>query len=52
MKIRMKVGIAGVSWSAKPGDVIDIESKEAKRLCESGMAEPVAEKRSAKAEKR
>lgn len=52
MKVKLLVSRAGVDFAQGVGDVIDVENDEAKRLLESGQAEPVAEKRAAKAEKR
>jgi hypothetical protein len=52
MKIKMLTGIAGATWFAKPGDIVERDEKEAMSLCKAGLAEPVAEKASDKAEKR
>jgi hypothetical protein len=54
MKVKMKGWISGtrngVPWPAA-GGVVDLPDPEAAKLCASGMAEPVAEKASDKAEK-
>lgn len=39
MKLRFIQSIAGISWSAKPGDVFDIPAEEKpERLIEAGIA--------------
>lgn len=47
MRVRMKVDISGARdgkpWPAR-GEVADLPDDEAAGLCESGMAEPVAER--------
>lgn len=54
MKVRIKVQpsglINGVEWPAAGGE-IDVPDVVGADLCSSGAAEPVAEKRSEKAEK-
>lgn len=46
MEIRAKTSMAGPGipgGSVAPGGVIEVEDAEGARLCEAGMAEPVAE---------
>jgi hypothetical protein len=47
VKVRMKVGISG-SRNGRPwpeiGEEVTLPDQEGKEMCESGMAEPVAEK--------
>jgi hypothetical protein len=47
MKVRMKVGVSG-SRNGRPwpdiGEEVTLPDQEGKEMCESGMAEPVAEK--------
>jgi hypothetical protein len=45
MKIKMTSQRAGVDFTLKPGDVIDVSDEEGKRLIELGKAEPVREQR-------
>ena len=52
MKVKLLVSRAGVGFAQNIGDTIEVGKDEAKRLLESGQAEPVAEKRASKAEKR
>ena len=42
MKVKMLTSIAGPSWSAKPGDIIEVEAAEGKRFVEGGLAEKAA----------
>ena len=41
MKIRMLTGQAGLDFTRDIGKEYDVEAEEAKRLIESGQAEPV-----------
>lgn len=41
MRVRLLTSRAGYNFSQEPGDEIDVDAKEAKRLIESGQAEPV-----------
>lgn len=41
-KVKMLTSIAGPTWSAKPGDVLEMESKQADRFIEGGLAEAAA----------
>jgi hypothetical protein len=47
VKVRMKVGVSG-SRNGRPwpdiGEEVTLPDQEGKEMCESGMAEPVAEK--------
>lgn len=52
MKIRLLTSRAGIDFAQNVGDVIEVSKDEAKRMIEDGQAEPVAEKRVDKAEKR
>ena len=38
-KVKMLTSIAGPTWSAKPGDVLEMEAKQAERYIEGGLAE-------------
>lgn len=42
MRVCMKVSIAGIDWSAKPGDEIEVDNDQGMRMCAAGMAVPVA----------
>lgn len=52
MKVKLLTSRAGIDFAQDAGDVIEVSNDEAKRLLESGQAEPVAKKASDKAEKR
>lgn len=52
MKVRLLTSRAGVNFADNVGDVIDVDAGEAQRMIESGQAEPVAETRTKRAEKR
>lgn len=41
MKVRLKIGRAGIGFSQNAGDAVDVTADEAKRLIDSGQAEPV-----------
>jgi len=41
VRIKMMTAIAGIRWSAKPGDEIDLDEATARRLLKSGQAIPV-----------
>lgn len=51
MKVEFKQSIAGVNWSAKPGDKSDIDETEACQLCAAGIATPVNDADVSKVEK-
>ncbi len=44
MQVRMLTSIAGVRWSAYPGQIIELDKKTALRLINSGQAVEVAVK--------
>jgi len=44
MKIKFIQGLAGPDYSYSPGNIDDVEEKQAIRLCEAGIARPVKEK--------
>jgi hypothetical protein len=52
MTVRLTTGMVSADAAHGPGDEITIDTKTAKRLLESGQAEPVVQRRVAKAEKR
>lgn len=52
VKVRLLVGRAGPETSQKAGDEITVRANEAKRLFESGQAEPIAQPRRSRAERR
>ena len=56
MKVRLKTSRAGyrdgAAFSEKIGQEIEVTSERAKRLIDAGQAEPVAQKKSQRAEKR
>lgn len=52
MKIKFKNGIAGPNYNYDPGDTANFEEKQAIRLCEAGIAQPVKEKVIETAEKK
>lgn len=41
MIIRMLVSISGTEFSARPGETLDLDASEGKRLIEAGFAEVV-----------
>lgn len=52
VKIRLLSGIAGDNFSHAAGEEISVDSAEAKRFLEAGLAEPVATRTAKSAEKR
>lgn len=52
MKVKLTVARAGADFSNVAGDIIEVDKREALELLNSHQAEPVVEKRSAKAEHR
>jgi len=50
LKVRILTGIASPTWSYAPGDIADVDEKEAARWIKAGIAEPVEEKKSKKVE--
>jgi hypothetical protein len=43
MKVKLLIARATIGESQNRGDIIDVSSKEAKRMIEAGQAEPVRE---------
>lgn len=41
MKIKMLQGLAGPEFVYNPGDVVEMEKKQATRLCKAGIAKPI-----------
>jgi hypothetical protein len=53
VKVRYRVGAAGPDKTAlNPGDEVEVSAETGKELVEQGHAEPVAQKRRDRAEKR
>ncbi len=57
MKVKVEQSMAGqtkegVAYSHHPGDEIEVDSDEGKRLVEAGIASPIAVKKVDRAEKR
>lgn len=52
MKVKLLVSRGGIDFSQQAGETVDVDPETAKRMIEDGQAEPVAEKRSDRAEKR
>jgi hypothetical protein len=50
--VKLLTSAAGENFSYAPGDEIQLPADEAKRFLDAGLAEPVAKRASAKAEKR
>lgn len=50
--VKLLTSVAGENFSHSPGDEITLESDEAKRFLEGGLAEPVAKRASKTSEKR
>jgi len=44
VRIKIKQGLAGPAYSYSKGDIVEFPKKEAIRLCEAGIAQPVKEK--------
>ena len=51
-RVRMLDSVAGVDFSAGPGEEIEVESTVAKSWLAAGLAEPVAKRATKSAEKR
>ena len=49
MLVEMLVGMAGVDYTLTPGQQVELEDLEAKRLCEAGFAAPVKQAKVEKA---
>lgn len=52
MKVKLLTAVSGDDFNHEAGAVVDLENAWAKRLLESGQAEPVAQKRVKRAETR
>jgi hypothetical protein len=52
LKVRLLSSIAGDNYAHGAGEEITLDSAEAKRFLDAGLAEPVATRTAAKAEKR
>ncbi|MCB0865817.1 MAG: hypothetical protein KDB58_08895 [Solirubrobacterales bacterium] len=52
MKVKLSTSRSTPDGVHDAGEIIDLPAEEAKRLLESGQAEPVAVKRAQRAEKR
>lgn len=52
VKVRLLTSIAGENYAHNAGDEVTLDSTEAKRFLEAGLAEAVATRTAAKAEKR
>jgi len=50
--VRLLTSIAGENFSHAYGEEVQLDSAEAKRFLEAGLAEPVAKRASSKSEKR
>lgn len=45
MKIKILKGLAGPKFVYNPGDVVEMEDKQAIRLCKAGIAQPIKEQK-------
>lgn len=52
VKVRLLSSIAGDNYAHNAGDEVTLDSAEAKRFLDAGLAEPVATRTAAKSEKR
>jgi hypothetical protein len=45
--VRILQGIASATWSYKPGDLVEVSTRQAEAYIRAGIAEPVAARSSA-----